>query len=30
VIVDRAGKVAYTGIGGTQDFNGVLRQVTRD
>ena len=30
VIVDRAGKVAYTGIGGTQDFDRVLRQVTKD
>ena len=30
VIVDRAGKVAYTGIGGTQDFDGVLRRVTQD
>jgi thiol-disulfide isomerase/thioredoxin len=30
VIVDRAGKVAYTGVGGTQDFEGALRQVTKD
>ena len=30
VIVDRAGKVAYTGSGGTQEFDGVLRRVTRD
>jgi thiol-disulfide isomerase/thioredoxin len=30
VIVDRAGKVAYTGIGGTQDLDGALRRVTRD
>jgi thiol-disulfide isomerase/thioredoxin len=30
VIVDRAGKVAYTGIGGTQDFEGVLRRITQD
>ena len=30
VIVDRAGKVAYTGIGGTQEFDGVLRRVTQD
>ncbi len=28
VIVDRAGKVAYTGIGGTQSFERVLRQVS--
>lgn len=28
VIVDRAGKVAYTGSGGAQDFDTVLRQVT--
>jgi thiol-disulfide isomerase/thioredoxin len=28
VIVDRAGKVAYTGSGGTQDFDGPLRRVT--
>jgi thiol-disulfide isomerase/thioredoxin len=30
VIVDRAGKVAYTGIGGTQDFDAVLRRITQD
>ena len=30
VIVDRAGKVAYTGSGGTQEFDGVLRRVTQD
>jgi thiol-disulfide isomerase/thioredoxin len=29
VIVDRTGKVAYTGIGGTQRFDAALRQVTR-
>jgi thiol-disulfide isomerase/thioredoxin len=29
VIVDRTGKVAYTGIGGTQKFDAALRQVTR-
>jgi thiol-disulfide isomerase/thioredoxin len=29
VIVDRTGKVAYTGIGGTQKFEAALRQVTR-
>jgi thiol-disulfide isomerase/thioredoxin len=28
VIVDRTGKVAYTGIGGTQSFERVLRQVS--
>lgn len=28
VIVDRSGKVAYTGIGGTQNFDRVLRQVS--
>lgn len=27
VIVDRSGKVVYTGIGGTQSFDRVLRQV---
>ena len=27
VVVDRAGKVAYTGTGGTQDISGVLRTV---
>lgn len=30
VIVDRAGKIAYTGIGGTQEFGGALRRVTQD
>jgi thiol-disulfide isomerase/thioredoxin len=30
VIVDRKGNVAYTGIGGTQDFDTVLRRVTQD
>src|SRR3954464_1740684 len=30
VVVDRAGKVAYTGTGGTQDFDKVLRRVTQD
>lgn len=30
VIVDRAGKVAYTGSGGTQKFDGVLRRITQD
>jgi thiol-disulfide isomerase/thioredoxin len=30
VIVDRAGKVAYTGIGGAQDFEAVLRKVTSE
>jgi len=29
VIVDRAGKVAYTGTGGSQELDGVLRRVTR-
>jgi len=28
VIVDRSGKVVYTGIGGTQNFDWVLRQVS--
>jgi thiol-disulfide isomerase/thioredoxin len=28
VILDRTGKVAYTGSGGSQDFDSVLRQVT--
>jgi thiol-disulfide isomerase/thioredoxin len=28
VIVDRAGKVAYTGIGGDQEFDRVLRTIT--
>lgn len=30
VIVDRKGKIAYTGSGGTQDFDGVLRRVTQN
>jgi thiol-disulfide isomerase/thioredoxin len=30
VIVDRAGNIAYTGIGGTQEFDGALRRVTKD
>jgi len=30
VIVDRSGKVAYTGTGGTQNFDPVLRRVTQD
>lgn len=30
VIVDRSGKVAYTGSGGTQEFDGVLRRVTQN
>jgi thiol-disulfide isomerase/thioredoxin len=30
VILDRAGKVVYTGTGGSQEFDGVLRQVTRN
>jgi thiol-disulfide isomerase/thioredoxin len=30
VVVDRTGKVVYTGTGGTQDLNGVLRKVTQD
>jgi thiol-disulfide isomerase/thioredoxin len=30
VVVDRTGKVAYTGTGGTQDLDGVLRKVTQD
>jgi thiol-disulfide isomerase/thioredoxin len=30
VIVDRAGKVAYTGSGGSQNFDGVLRKITQD
>jgi thiol-disulfide isomerase/thioredoxin len=29
VIVDRAGTIAYTGIGGTQKFDAVLRRVTQ-
>jgi thiol-disulfide isomerase/thioredoxin len=28
LIIDRTGKVAYTGIGGTQSFDRVLRQVS--
>jgi thiol-disulfide isomerase/thioredoxin len=28
VILDQAGRVAYTGTGGTQEFDGVLRKVT--
>lgn len=28
VIVDRSGKIAYTGTGGVQKFDGVLRRVT--
>jgi thiol-disulfide isomerase/thioredoxin len=30
VIVDKSGKVAYTGSGGTQEFDSVLRQVTQN
>jgi thiol-disulfide isomerase/thioredoxin len=30
VIVDRSGKVAYTGLGGTQDLDGALRRVAQD
>jgi thiol-disulfide isomerase/thioredoxin len=30
VIVDKAGKIAYTGTGGTQDFDRVLRRITQD
>jgi thiol-disulfide isomerase/thioredoxin len=30
VIVDRAGKVVYTGLGGTQNFDGVLRRVIQN
>ncbi len=30
VIVDQSGKVAYTGSGGTQEFDGVLRRVTQN
>ena len=30
VILDRTGKVAYTGTGGSQDFDAVLRKVTRN
>jgi thiol-disulfide isomerase/thioredoxin len=29
VIVDRSGKVVYTGVGGTQNFDGALRQVSQ-
>ena len=29
VIIDRAGKVAYTGSGGTQDVDTPLRRVTK-
>ena len=28
VIVDRSGKIAYTGSGGTQDLDGALRRIT--
>ena len=30
VIVDRRGTVAYTGSGGTQEFDGVLRRITQN
>jgi len=30
VIVDKSGKVAYTGTGGTQEFDGVLRSITQN
>jgi thiol-disulfide isomerase/thioredoxin len=30
VIVDKGGKVAYTGTGGTQEFDSVLRRITQD
>jgi thiol-disulfide isomerase/thioredoxin len=30
VIVDKSGKVAYTGSGGSQDFDGVLRRITQN
>jgi thiol-disulfide isomerase/thioredoxin len=30
VIVDRSGKVAYTGSGGAQEFDAVLRRITQD
>lgn len=30
VVVDRSGKIAYTGTGGTQEFDGVLRRITQD
>jgi len=29
-VVDRTGKVAYTGTGGTQDLDKILRGVTQD
>ena len=30
VIVDRTGTIAYTGSGGTQEFDGVLRRITKN
>ena len=30
VIVDRSGKIAYTGSGGTQEFEPVLRRITQN
>jgi thiol-disulfide isomerase/thioredoxin len=30
VIVDRLGKIAYTGSGGAQDFDAVLRRITQN
>jgi thiol-disulfide isomerase/thioredoxin len=30
VIVDRSGKIAYTGSGGSQDFDRVLRRITQN
>jgi thiol-disulfide isomerase/thioredoxin len=30
VIIDKSGKVAYTGSGGTQEFDGVLRKLTQN
>ena len=30
VIVDKSGKVAYTGTGGSQEFDGVLRRITQN
>jgi peroxiredoxin len=30
VIVDRSGTIAYTGSGGTQEFDGVLRRITKN
>ena len=30
VIVDRSGKIAYTGSGGTQEFDNVLRRITQN